>query len=553
ELPSPPPTNLTLQLDEVATNLGVEVVVAFECEAARPPRKALLRLTDTGETRTLGGELQDVEPPAALLAVSRGWAEEVRSLLFPALPPVAESDLGFPASTAASSALAEALGAQQANDFRAAREALTRALNAETGAGALSGFLALLEERVGDLASAGEHARRCLELGGFGSRSRKLELQGLVALSEGKELPALSLLEERSAIVGEEIEGGLPRIRLLLQMGRSSAAREVLETLRRTGPTASGDPRLELAAAQIAALEEDGTAQLAAARRASEAAESRRAWTFKAAAALEEGEARFRQRDVAGSLEGIERAQDFYRRLRDRGGAARAEGAEGIVSAAVGDGPAAAASFDAALRILGELGLGGLEGRTLLQQARFLYTRGEKDRSLEALDRARARLVELGDRRGTLEACLVSSAIYHRAGYRQAADDLLQQAGRLGRELEDPLVAVRVLVRQGEMDASTGSPAPARERYEAALEGLEALPGALASEWTARRIRASAVLGLTEVLLAGAQLAEGCSLLAREEPSLRELGSEAISRRASKVRSACPEALNESTWGSPQP
>ena len=534
-----------LRLDAIAANLGVEAVVAIDCGGDRGgPWSGVLGVPALGETFKLAASEGAVFGSRTdLKELSRDWAGEIRRWLLPAIPEPPRLDLGFPATPEGLEALGKALKYRRDLDYPRVGWFLDAALEADPEAWYPRVLRARFERSVGNVGKAGSFAKGALAGSEEVPEAWRWELQALVAEAEGEEGRALEIWDLAGRLPEKALEARLAQLRLSVAAGRVFDARRSLGRARRLEPPQASDPRLDLAAAEIAAVERDFDAQLEAARAAAAGAEVRRAWTLEAAAMLEEAEALLNLRDVAGALAQVGSAQDLYRRLGDRRGSARTELAQGVVAAALRNSPAAGASFNVALETFRELGLEASEAQTLLQRSRFHVTRGNREQGLSDLTVALALRESLGDRRASLRAHLFASGLLKRLELWERAEEVLRRALKGAGELGDPWAEARALERQSDLSAARGDYAAAIGRLGGAASRLAAVPEPRASQKRSLKLGAVIRLGLADALLRSARLGEAREELKEAGDVLRKLSDEPLRRRWLLARRALGEAL----------
>ena len=536
--------DLVSRLDALAVSLGVDAVVAFEGPGSRPGTwKGYLRIPARGETLDLevpeaAAGASDGRDLESLRQLSGGALEEIRSILLPAIPAPPPRDLGFPSTPAALSALGEALGYRWDLEYREAAAAFDLCLEEDPGAWLPAALRARLERTAGDVAAAERFAQRALERAEAAPAAWKLELEALSSEARGREARAAELLGRWAALPGEALEGSLAEARLHIAAGRQEEAKRAVDRALEAEPSSSGDPRLALAAAEVAALGRDFAAQRRAAAAAGRRAQERRAWTWQAAAALQEAEALLGQRDVEGASRAVETAQDLYRRLGDRAGVARSEVAEAILATALGRFPEAGAAFGFALETLEDIGWQGLEATTLAHQARLFAFRGEPEEARRALERSSALHRPLGDRRASIRSGFLASNLLQRMGLWEGAEEALERNLVLARQLRDPVTEARALERWGNLLSVEGDAEGALRRFDEALARLAASVASRAPPVRALRLDAAARLGKADALLQAAELEKSRVALRRAEPRIRGLRDPSLLGRFLLTRAA---------------
>ncbi len=288
-------------------------------------------------------------------------------------------------------------------------------------------------------------------------------LQGARGSAAEPSPPAVQVQEELWRLDADAPEPGLALLRLHVEAGRAGSAAAVLTRLRTLPEPVRGDPRIELATAEVAALRGASGDRLQAARRAARRAEELGALTFWGLARLQESQALLAEQDAAAALAAAEAALDLLRRVDDDAGAAQAHHALAVAGYALQRFDEAEQHYQSALMTLRRLGDRDAQAQVYLHRGRLLSRLGRQLEAAEDFRLAVEIFREADDRDGQAGAHVERAFLFQAAGELAETERALRQALELYQELQDRPAELETLLAVAEAVA-------ARERLQQAAD-----------------------------------------------------------------------------------
>jgi tetratricopeptide (TPR) repeat protein len=382
-----------------------------------------------------------------------------------------------------------------------ARDLLARALALDPGNPLLHSRLAAVWDDLGYDQKARSEVRQAAALAtGLGHEERR-QIEGQACEMQGDWAGAAAIYAELASYFPEHLDYGLRLARAQVRTGRSAAALATLDRLRQLDPPAGRDPRIDLAAAEIAiAVSSFERARLAA------------------AAAVRKGGAQ-------SALQVVARGR-YYESLALRS-LGRLQEAQ-----------AAAAESSRIARQAGDL---PMAFRALNSAGSVLLTRGDIGGAQAAFEEVPA-WSRLAGHEKALALALVDLGVCHRQqGDWRAARRCYEQAEPHFRAINDRGHQAAVLENLAAILPETGTRAEARGDHQQAL--------AIYRQLGERSGEATVLLNLAQMALEEADLAGAQNLFARALALYREIGEpggiaecEAGSGEVAAQRGQLPEA-----------
>jgi DNA-binding winged helix-turn-helix (wHTH) protein/TolB-like protein len=359
----------------------------------------VLQSTASGETL---GAVTGSGDASRLFALVDDAAAQLRArlgLVPPAAQAAAAAAAVLPVRPEAARLYAEGLAALRRYDALGARPLLARAIALEATFPLAHGALSQALAALGYDAPAIVEAKRAAALSAPLSRAQQLEIAAGLAEAEKDWTAAATAERSLLAFFPDNLEYGLSLARTLTAGGKAAEALAVLAALRRQ---AGHDPRLDLAVAAAAGALSDWPRELAAARRAEEAARVRHLDAVLGAARLAEASAE----EALGQPRAAQPAREEAARLFHALGDANAEAGAllGLANAQGdrGDYDGALAGYRQVLATYERTGNRKGAAHVWSDLANTSWMTGDVEGSLAAAGRELALSREIDDRRGVV-------------------------------------------------------------------------------------------------------------------------------------------------------
>jgi uncharacterized caspase-like protein len=314
----------------------------------------------------------------------------------------------------------------------------------------------------------------------------------------------------------QNLEYGLALVRTQLSANQVEGARSTLDTLRRMKTVFNDDPRIEIAAADIAQMTGDFRQMLERARSAADAGTRRDSWLVVARATAQQAWAlqnlgefeEARGRNVA--------ARALYLNAGYRLGVSRVLIQFGGLARRQGRLEEAAAAFREALNITREVGEKDLIARNLASLANVAFDRGDLVEARTAYSEALSTYRALGQERGVARLLNNLAAVLYEEGETKTAISFYEESLAIKRKIGDELGVIVTLQNIGESFADRGDLQKAVEHYTESLQ--------LSRRGSTRSEEAYALFGIAEVRLLQGNIAEAQELHQRALSIRKELG-----------------------------
>jgi tetratricopeptide (TPR) repeat protein len=415
----------------------------------------------------------------------------------------------FPGNAGAARLYAEGLAHLRVLDAPIARQLLEEASAVEPSHPLIHSALAQAWTLLGYDEKARAEAKRALDLSQDLSREDRLSIQALHHEAASEWAEAARIWQSLLVFFPDSLEYGLRLAHAQASAGNGTAALATAEGLRRLPGPASGDPRIDLAAAAAAKSLTDFEGQRKAASEAAEKAGAQGARLLRAQsrlvegtalvdlgrldegqAACEEAERIFadtgdaggvarsehiiavayaRKGDLSAARTRILRALESFRKSGDRRGIAHQLGNLGNVMVELGDRPAGRKLYQEALEVWREISDRSGVAKMLNNLGSALEEDGDLAGSRKAFAEALRLFQQVGERRN--EALVESNLgeILHRQGHLDAARESYERSLRISRALPDPTDAALTSVLLAKLLVDRGDLAGAQSSGEEAV------------------------------------------------------------------------------------
>jgi tetratricopeptide (TPR) repeat protein len=554
-------------------SLGADYVVlgSYLALGDGPSRQVRLdlRLQDTRSGEVVASA-SETRPAVELVTLVTRAGDLLRRRLGAGSAPAADSGSvrGAVPEGEAARAYSEGLERLRMFDTLGARDLLRSAVAAAPDHAQSHAALAAASSLLGYDAEARDEAKKALDLSAGLGREDRLTIEGRYFETTHAWAKAVQTYEELRRFYPDNIEYGLRLANAQTQAGDPRQALATIATLG-TLPTASRDPRVDLAEAEAALGASDMKAATAAAERAAQSGADQGFRTLAARAYLLQSRIAIDSGDPQASLAASAQAQQMYLAAGHRQGVAWALNESAAVLTQRGDVAGARARYEEALAVCRTIGdqscvgtdldsigvlrrrQGDLQGALQMHKEALEVRRAVEDRAgvatslynignvLEVIgDLPRARQAasesldirrQLGERRVSALTLSRLGNIRRREGDLNAALQMTTEAVTTLRTIGDRGGVAMALVNLGQTLFDRGDLAGARAAHEEAL--------AVRRQQHDRNNTAQTVAALAQVALAQDRLPEAESLITESVRLRQELGETIALAQTDLIRS----------------
>jgi eukaryotic-like serine/threonine-protein kinase len=374
-----------------------------------------------------------------------------------------------PASPEAAHLYTQGLARLRSYDILAARDQLSQAAAADPGSALIHSALSQAWAQLGYDARALAEARKALELAALLSREQRLELEGRFQAAGRKWGKASEIYRSLWTFFPDDLDYGLRLADALAQGGRGKEALDTLAALRKLPPPAAGDPRIDVAEAEVArtlgdnaALERAAAAAVAKGRRSGESLIVGRALLLLGSVPLFTGR-------PLDSLSPFREAHALYEKAGYRWGVAMADAHIGIAFYRSGDYAAAEKPYREAVEIAQQIGNATGIANGLLNLGLVYQSRGDLPQALSFYERSRAKAAEMDEPALGVWLLHAIATVHLAQGDVAAARGESEQVLAASRQTGDRSHEAQALGNLGAILALRGSLADAREELDRAL------------------------------------------------------------------------------------
>jgi tetratricopeptide (TPR) repeat protein/TolB-like protein len=376
----------------------------------------------------------------------------------------------LPLDPGAARLYAEGLEKLRSYDATAARDLLTKAVEAEPSSPLAHAALAQAWSHLGYDQRAVEEAQRAFDLSSGLPREQKLPIEARLAQAQKKWDEAATLYQTLWKSFPDELEYGLRVAQTQVAGGHARDGLATVDALRRLPLPQGEDPRIDLAEADAAGAVSDYSRERTAAVRAATKAGRLGARMILAEARIEEGSATDRLEGSARAKPKFEEARALYHQAGDRRGEASALRFLGGVRLGAGDNAAARGIYQQAWTTFREIGDRRGEAATLTDIINLDWLQaGNLTLVASELEQLRALYQDIGDQAGTAWALNGMGTVAWDQGDLQRSMDLHEQALAICRKIDKPAWEAWSLESIGDVLHSRGDLAAAQRAYEEAM------------------------------------------------------------------------------------
>ncbi len=452
-------------LAKIGEALGVDLLLLGSFSAARSSDGLILELdlVDAPTGRTIGSATEEGTVEELWDLASRAASRLRKSSGLPAASG-SEGGRAAPASNREATRLySQGLGKLRSFEPRAARVHLEQAVQADPQSPLAHSALSTALNALGYRAGASRAARRAYELSSSLPESERLWIEARHREMDGQWDRAAEIYDSLWRAFPDDLEYGLKSAVAQVLAGNAVDASDTIAALRELPAPATEDPRLDLAAARVAASLSDAKQQQAAAATAAAKASKKGAGLLVAEARILEAEALIALGQTELAVVASDEGQKAYAELNDVGGAATA----------------------------------------LTTKASALFAQGDLDRAIELLEDARSTFRRVGDRGNEARTLNNMAVVVRGRGDLARAATLYEKVLDLCSEAENEVCRATTLNNLGSLDFQKGRLKQAQEKFEDSLEAHRAI--------AAVRGEAGALDNLAVVLRAQGLLAQARS------------------------------------------
>ena len=376
----------------------------------------------------------------------------------------------LPGDPRAARLYAEGLAKLRSYDATAARDLLTKAVEAEPSFPLAHTALAQAWNQLGYDQRSIEEAQRAYDMSAGLPREQRLPIEARLAQAQKKWDDAARLYQTLSKSFPDEIEYGLRLAQTQVAGGHAKDALMTVGSLRGLSSPQGEDPRIDLAEADAAGAVSDYPRQKAAAVRAATKAQRLGARMILAQARIEEGSATESLEGYSGATVKYEEARALYRQAGDRRGEASALRHLGGVRLGAGDNAAARLIYKQAWDTFREIGDRRGEAAALNDIVNLDWLQaGNLPLVARELEQLRTLYEEIDDQAGIAWALNGMGTVAWDQGELARSMDLHRQALAISRKIGKPGWEAWSLECVGDVLHSQGDLAAAQRTYEEAI------------------------------------------------------------------------------------
>ena len=364
----------------------------------------------------------------------------------------------------------EGLVRLRAFDPRGARDLLQKAAEADPESAAVRSALSLAWSGLGDDAKAVEEAEKAVQLSPSLSQRDRLTIQARAFEAKKDWARASELYHSLWTFYPDDLEYGLRLANCLSAAGRGSEALAVVVDMRKLPPPEGGDPRIDLAEAEIGKRVSNFPAQMRAAKSAEEKGRKSGETQVVAEALMLQGDALLLTSRSGEAIPLFEQSRDLFAKAGNQGSMALALTRLGIALHEQGRLAEAEKMYQGSLAALQRIGNTQGVAMQVANLGLFYQDMGDLPRAQPMLEQALTAFTAVGDR--VMEARAVDSigalllARGDLGGARQRFDQVLTTVRQTGNRTDE----VRTLNHQGLVLALQGSLREAQRLQDQAAE-----------------------------------------------------------------------------------
>lgn len=463
-------------LSKIRTRSGADDVVVGSYLLLGSPSDGQIRLdvrvqdTRTGETVATITQVGD--EPRLFDLVSRVGGTLREGLGEPRLSEEQSAVVraALPVDPRAARFYAEGLEKLRSYEATAARDLLTRAVEAEPSSPLAHAALSQAWSQLGYDQRAVEEAQRAFDMSAGLPREQGLAIEARLAQAQKKWDEAAGLYQTLWKSFPDELEYGLRVAQTQVAGGHANDALTTVGSLRRLPLPQGEDPRIDLAEADGAGAVSDYPRQKAAAVRAASKAQRLGARMILAQARIEEGSATESLEDYSSARPKYEEARSLYHQAGDRRGEASALRHLGGVLLGVGDNAAGRVIYKQASDTFREIGDRRGEAAALTDIINLDWIQvGNLSQVASELEHLRTLYQEIGDQAGIAWALNGMGTVAWDQGDLSRSMDLHRQALAICRKIGKADWEAWSLECVGDVFHSQGDLAAAQRTYEEAI------------------------------------------------------------------------------------
>jgi serine/threonine protein kinase/tetratricopeptide (TPR) repeat protein len=359
-----------------------------------------LRLQDAALGETVVAIAESGSESALPDLATRAGADLRQKLGIPAISPTESASVqaSLPSNPEAARLYAQGLSRLRAFDALGARDLLERAVTTDPGFALAHSDLGEAWLILGYDAKAEQEAKKAFDLAAGLPREESLLIEGRYRQATKEWDKVVEIYRTLFNFFPDNLDHGLRLVTAQVSAGKATDALTTVQALRKLGPPAGDDPRLDLAAARVAGSLSDYRQEANAAGQAARKGEALGARLFVARARIEEALALRALGDHKRASAASEEARQLFAAGGDRSGEARALRVTGSISTDQGNFENAKTALHESLRIQHEVGNRTSELDVLGQIANLLYRQGDVAGSKETSEQSLAIAREIGDR-----------------------------------------------------------------------------------------------------------------------------------------------------------
>jgi len=462
-------------LTKIRSNLNNDLVIVGSYLAAGKSAGLRVRLTlqvqdvRTGETVAAvsedGTELELAE------LISRSGESLRRTLHFGTLSADATMQVraALPSDPKAARFYSEGLEKLRTFDSIGARDLFLQAVSTDSNHALSHAALSECWSRLGYDLKAQQEAKKAYDLSAKLPREHQFWVEGRYRVAMHEWPRAVEVYRMLWEFFPDNLDYGVELANVQTAAGLGKDAMATVTALRKSGPLAEHDARVDLAEATAADLAGDLHQEEAAASRAAEKGRSQGAHMLLAKALLIRGSALSSLGDNANGISLLKEAQPMFAAVGDKRDVARVFANLGIIARRQSNLAEAQRLFEEALSISTETGSKAGMQQALLNLGNVLWDEGDVPRTLKAYERSLELARETGDKDRQALAYNNIAGILTMQGKLAEASKMNDTALQLFREVGDQQSIGMILGNVAELLLRQGALTEARSQAEAAL------------------------------------------------------------------------------------
>lgn len=363
----------------------------------------------------------------------------------------------------------EGLTRLRAYDSGGARDLLLQAAQADPRSAVIRSALAMAWSGLGHEAEARQEAEQAVQLAAALPQEERLAIEARFNEAKRDWNKASEIYRSLWTFYPDNLEYGLGLANSLLIAGRIAEALATVTSLRQLPQPSRDDPRIDLAAAQLARQRGDPEQDLRLGKVAAEKGKRQGQTQVVGEALLLQGGALYIMGRPDESIDRLRQAEELFATAGNQAARARTLNRIGAVLLDTSDFSAAEKRYEEALAIARQLGSTELMTKQRTAMAFVAADLGDLERSRALAEEVHASFVEQGDQLYETRSLFKLAEVLWEMGDTEGARQRYEKVLLLAREASNQVEETRALNGIGRSLVSTGALGDARRQLEEAL------------------------------------------------------------------------------------